>query len=231
MADCNRDVELAAALGFRGKVLGVFPGSGGIDAAAAQTCRFPGPVCRRPAIAVKGYQNDTWGGRALVALQGIHRAADVLRRFQIHVYSATPDVARVVEHIRVTSSLDIRCLPAISHAEMLALFGRSRLAIATGTTDGTPNAMLEAMAMGACPVQSDTGSTAEWIEDGVNGRLVPPEDALAIEAAVRHAATDDAFVERAATLNLWRIRDRADRAALRPRIVDAYLRAAGANHV
>ena len=78
---------------------------------------------------------------------------------------------------------------------------KTAAAIAVSISDGTPNTMLEAMAMGACPVQSDTGSTAEWIDNGENGLLVPPEDVGVIESAIRRVVSDDELVLRADRLN------------------------------
>jgi glycosyltransferase involved in cell wall biosynthesis len=75
------------------------------------------------------------------------------------------------------------------------------LAIALSLSDGTPNAMLEAMVMGALPIQSDTVSTAEWIQHGTNGLLVPAEDVEAVEAAIRRGLADDQLVDRAAAHN------------------------------
>jgi len=47
--------------------------------------------------------------------------------------------------------------------------------------------MLEAMTMGALPIQSDAGGARAWIHDGENGLLVAPEDPEAVEAAIRRA--------------------------------------------
>jgi len=44
-------------------------------------------------------------------------------------------------------------------------------------TEGTPRALLEAMAMGTAVVATRTGGTPEIVENGVTGVLVEPEDA------------------------------------------------------
>lgn len=222
ITDCQRDVALAGESGFKGKTLGVFPGVGGFDIDAMQACRVPGPVALRRTLAIKGYQH--WAGRALNALQAVHRCSDILRDYEIVVYSMSPGVQYVVDHMAAVSGLNIRGLPESAHVDILRLMGRSRIALGVNVSDGTPNSMLEATVMGALPVQSDTGSTAEWIQDGVNGLLVPPEDVGAIERAIRRALSDDRLVDRAAELNAQMTRERIDRQVVRPQVIKAYER-------
>jgi len=134
-------------------------------------------------------------------------------------------VKAVAGHIRAVSGLSIRCLTRVPHEQILDLMGQSRISLAVGTTDGTPNSLLEAMALGAFPIQSDTVSTGEWIENGANGYLVPPEDSVAIEKALRLALGDDALVDRAAEANSAIITERADRPTVARAVVEAYERA------
>jgi glycosyltransferase involved in cell wall biosynthesis len=204
----------------------VFPGPGGFAVDAMRHHAAVGAVHERRALAIKGNNNEVWGGRALFALAAVHRCADLLRDYEIVVYSATPVVEAVVDHMVRTSGLRIACLPPSSYDEIVRLLGRSRVALAISKSDGTPNAMLEAMIMGAFPVQSDTVSTGEWIRDGENGLLVPPEDVDAIERALRRAMQDDALVDSAAPINLEMARERLDASVVRPAVLAMYERVA-----
>ena len=224
MADCERDLKLAPEYGFRGESLGYFPGPGGFRLDDMMRRRSSGSVAGRRMIAVKGYQH--WGGRALVALAALHRCSDVLGEYEIAVYSATPEVEAVVSHMAMTTPLRIRVLPRSSHDEVVRIMGKSRLAIGNSITDGTPNTMLEAMVMGAFPIQSDTISTAEWIEDGRNGFLAQPEDVRSVEQAIRRALADDRLMETAAAHNTLLTRQRIDWSVVRPRVLAAYERVA-----
>ena len=82
--------------------------------------------------------------------------------------------------------------------------------------------MLEAMVMGAFPIQSDTVSTAEWITHGDNGLLVPAEDPVAIAAAIRRALSDYALVDRAAEINARITSERIDRTVIQPQVIAVY---------
>lgn len=225
-ADCERDIRLAREYGFQGEILGYFPGPGGFKIDELLKLREAGPIAARRTIAVKGY--ESWCGRALTVLIAVHRCVDVLHNYEVIVYSATPEVASVVRHMAMTTPLRIRVLPPSAHEELIKMMGRSRIAIGNSVSDGTPNTMLEAMVMGAFPVQSDTGSTAEWIENEKNGFLTDPEDAGTIEQALRRAITDDELVNKAAEWNARLTRARIEWEVVVPRVIAMYQRVAGA---
>ena len=82
--------------------------------------------------------------------------------------------------------------------------------------------MLEAMTMGAFPVQSDTESTAEWITHETNGLLVDPEDPSDIERALRKAIGDDALVDSAAEINFQMVSQKIDITVVKPRVIQMY---------
>jgi glycosyltransferase involved in cell wall biosynthesis len=56
--------------------------------------------------------------------------------------------------------------------------------------EGTPNAVLEAMALGTPVVATDVGGTAELVEQGIHGLVVRPGDAHALAAAIDRAIAD-----------------------------------------
>lgn len=218
--DCRRDEALARSYGFQGTVPLILPGSGGYRIDAMRRLMAPGPMANRRLIMLKGYQG--WAGRALDALEALEMCAGLLTGYEIVVYAASAGIAPRVSQLRSRHGLNIRILPRSPHQEILALFGRARLAIGVNATDGVPNAMLEAMTMGAFPVQSDTESTAEWITHGKNGLLVEPGNVVEIADAIRRALLDDALVEQAAGLNARQVFNRLDISIVKPRVVDMY---------
>jgi glycosyltransferase involved in cell wall biosynthesis len=78
-----------------------------------------------------------------------------------------------------------------SGAELADLY-RNALALVAPALwyENMPNAVLEAMAYGKPIVSSNLGSMPELVEDGLNGRLVPPGDAQALAEAIAALARD-----------------------------------------
>ena len=118
--------------------------------------------------------------------------------------------------------LYIELLPAMSHPDFLKLFGETKISIGLNISDGTPNTMLESMIMGAFPIQSDTVSTREWIEHGVNGLLVDPDNPADLAQAIRSVIDDEAALERAASYNQAMTRERLEREKVTSEVVKIY---------
>jgi glycosyltransferase involved in cell wall biosynthesis len=61
-----------------------------------------------------------------------------------------------------------------------------------GGRDISPNSLIEAMAMGLPVISTQLSTISEIAEDGANGMLVPPNDALALAEAMRELMRDAA---------------------------------------
>jgi len=72
------------------------------------------------------------------------------------------------------------------------------LFVQTSDHEGTPNAVLEAMAMKTPVVATAVGGTCQLIADGVHGLLVPRGDVNALAAAIRAVASDQSAARRRA---------------------------------
>jgi glycosyltransferase involved in cell wall biosynthesis len=105
---------------------------------------------------------------------------------------------------------------------MLKLYGQARISMGISISDGVPNSMLEAMVMGAFPVESTTSCANEWIREGINGFIVPPEDPRLIAEAMSKALTDDQLVNKAAEHNARIIRERMDSMIIQPKVIAMY---------
>ena len=223
--ECERDVAMAREMGLRGDVLPVLPSTGGFDLVRGAELRQPGPPSARRLILLKGYQN--WAGRALVGLRAMALAADALRgRYRLGVYLANNDVRIAAELLAQSAGIAVEQIGRCSHDEMLRLFGQARVHIGLGISDAISTTLLEAMVMGALPIQSCTACADEWIVDGESGLIVPPEDPEPIAAAIRRAVSDDALVDRAAEMNAQVARERLDQEIIRPQVVAMYERIA-----
>jgi len=101
----------------------------------------------------------------------------------------------------VAQADSINIVPPTNHAAILDLFGVARVYLGVSVTDGISTSMLEAMAMGAFPIQSNTACADEWFTDGVGGFLVDQNDVDIIAARLSHALCDDNLVDTAARIN------------------------------
>jgi glycosyltransferase involved in cell wall biosynthesis len=224
--ECQRDVQLAQQMGLRGEVLPVLPNAGGFDLTRVAQFRQPGPTSTRRLILLKGYQD--WHGRALVGLRAIEICADALRGYRVGIYVANPDVKIAAELVSKSTGIPIEIIPYCSHDDMLRHYGQARVYIGLSISDGISISELEAIVMGAFPIQSCTACADEWITDGQSGFIVPPEDPEPVAEAIRRAVSDDMLVDRAAELNAQVARERLDQAVIKPQVVAIYQKVAEA---
>ncbi len=77
-------------------------------------------------------------------------------------------------------------------ADVEAVYGALDLFVLNSTTEGLPNAVLEAMAFGVPVVATAVGGTPELVHDRETGLLVPPSDPAALASAIRAVLRDRA---------------------------------------
>ncbi len=221
--ECERDIELARQFGFNGPTMPVFPNTGGFDLARLEIERNRIPTSARKLILLKGYQN--WAGRALVGLRSLSRCEDILAGYTVAIYSASPDMEIAAELFADETGISVRIIPKnTQHQEMLSLHAQARVSIGLSISDAISTSFLEAMVMGSFPIQSCTACADEWIEHGVSGMIVPPEDPDIIEMAIRTALSDDELVSKAAEIN-WRVaQERLDGDFLKQKAINMYSR-------
>jgi glycosyltransferase involved in cell wall biosynthesis len=197
-AECHRDLELATKYGFEGEFLEVSPNAGGIPIEFLS--RNLVPASGRKVVLVKGY--ESFVGRASIALAAISEIANEIKDYEVIVYSANRKTIRSVRRIREDTNLKIRAIPKkrLTHSEMLNLFGKARVYVGVSLSDGISTSLLEAMAMGAFPIQTNTSCAEEWIEDGVTGKLIEP-DQEAVKNSLRLALSNDSLVDQASLVN------------------------------
>lgn len=187
ITDCKRDFANATKLGFKNVFLGVFPGNGGLQIDINKITS----TVDRTVLLIKGYNDGV--GQAIKVLKAIELIKlEMLNSYQIIVYSADNSV---IDYIK--SSVKLNNLNIIIHSRykfiknnvLLELMGKSVLHIANSTSDGMPNALLEAMAMGSFPIQSNPGRvTEEVITHNKNGFLIKnPLDELEIQNHIEKA--------------------------------------------
>ncbi|NJD24009.1 MAG: glycosyltransferase [Betaproteobacteria bacterium] len=220
--ECERDVGLAVEMGLIGKSMPVLPNTGGFDLEAIVDLRKEVPPSARRMIMVKGYQH--FAGRALTALDALLSCSDILGDYRIVVYSAenSIEVYERVEELRHFHGMNISLLAYSSHEKMLKYFAHARIYLGVSISDAISTSMLEAMAMGAFPIQTNTACCNEWFADGVSGFSIPPDDIEIIGSKIRHAIMNDALVDCAAEINWSTVCRRVDQRLLQKKEVAFY---------
>ena len=217
LADAHRDICLGGEWGFpAGKPTLVVPGGGGIDLEEiAAALRLPDPFTEvlpesHPLVVnPRGFRpgsvrNDTFFQAIPLVLQ---KAPDTL--FACAGMQGQKEALDWVERLGIAQN--VRLLPFLPQAQIWKLFQRALVSVSVSQHDGTPNSLLEAMAIGCLPVVGDIESTREWVEDGQNGFVVDPRDPPALADAILKGLGDRAFRGKAAKMNEGIIRERAER--------------------
>ena len=197
--DCNRDFIIAQSLGFKGKHTGVIPGGGGFH--LEQFFPFIHSVPNRKIILVKGYQHHV--GRGLVLVKALQLIQTEIRNlgFEVVIFSAHQRVIDYVKESRLPYQVHDR--HGLTHQELLQLMGKSAVYLGNSLSDGMPNTLLEAISMGAFPIQSNPGNvTAEIITHGGNGYLIEnPESERSISDLILNVLNQPELVQNAFEIN------------------------------
>lgn len=216
--DCQRDFILAKKHGFSGVHSGVVPGGTGYKLDELQSYKLP--ISERKIILVKGYEHIL--GRGLNIIKALHTIQDRIQDYDVVVFGAHNEV---IEYIK-SNQLNFKVYDRheLSHHELMELMGKSLFYIGNSISDGMPNTLLEAIVMGAFPIQSNPGgATEEIITNGVNGFLIEnPESVSEIKMLILQAISNFQMVEKAAIENENIVMQRLDYSSNRIKVIDIY---------
>lgn len=222
-AECERDILLAKKYGYNGQCMPVYPNTGGFDLLQISDLRMNSlPTSKRKFILIKGYQG--WAGRALFGLAALRRVGDLLKGYTVIVYSNPDgdDVKISSELLAKDIGITIKVLPNSSHNEILYWQSQSRISIGLSISDGISTSLLEAMALGSFPIQSDSSAADEWFEDKKGGFIVSAEDPSNIADSIKEALLDDILVDEANQINWNVISTRAEFGSLKKLSLESY---------
>jgi glycosyltransferase involved in cell wall biosynthesis len=205
-AECERDHTLASKYGFRGKHLPVIPNSGGLLGEIATFPELSLPS-ERKVLAVKGYSGFV--GKSDVALLALKNLGPYLKDWEIAIFSGDFRSIRLTK--KISQHLNIKFTAykkkQLSHRQMLNLFAKCRVMIALSKSDGISTSSLEAVAMGAYLVQSDSSCINEWLGEDKTFSSVSIVDHLAVErellsAIQNNELVDNSYIKNKVKLNL-----------------------------
>lgn len=220
--ECERDVRLAEGLGLAAEVMSIAPNTGGFNLKLIHEMREIHKPSSRKIIMVKGYQHFV--GRALTALDAVEACHQELQGFKIVVFSASSEVHLRVNELKKYFSLDIEVLAHSNHLQILKMFSRARVYLGVSLSDAISTSLLEAIALGAFPIQTNTSCCSEWIEDGKSGFEIPADNLSIIVDRLKKALQDDALVDEAAHLNWKTTCERLDERQLKQSATAIYQR-------
>ena len=219
-AECNRDVELAKKYGFTGEVMPVFPNAGGFT--EEQLNRPLTPTAERKVIAIKGYEG--WVGRASVAIEALYSLTEELVDYKIIFYSCNAKTIRLVKKLKRQTGLNVEWHGKgdLSHTQMLDLFASARIYIGISLSDGISTSLLEAMAMGAFPIQTSTACVDDWFTSGSEGLALGYIKAEILRSSVAKALVKTSGQSSHQTINKSQILVRANSSFIRKLAVTFY---------
>ncbi|MFJ6670344.1 glycosyltransferase family 4 protein [Actinosynnema sp. NPDC091369] len=134
----------------------------------------------------------------LTATAALHRRGVPLRLRLCGDGPAAADLRAQVARLDLTDHVVF--LGEVDHDTALREMAAATLFVNPSWTEGLPTTVLEAAAMGCTVVATDVGGTAEIVDGGVTGWLVPARDPGALGAALEAAVSDPEREARAAKL-------------------------------
>lgn len=104
---------------------------------------------------------------------------------------------------------NVRFVGQLPHEAVQSYLNESAISASVPTSDATAVSLLETMACGSFPIVTDLPANREWVEDKVNGLLVPVKDSQALAKAFIRALGDQALRDKAREINRQRVGDKA----------------------
>jgi glycosyltransferase involved in cell wall biosynthesis len=207
-AECERDYRLAESLSSGFQSMPLMPTAGGLILQPLQNSA-------RYKIAVKGYQN--YWGKALVVLEALRGISHDLLAYEIVFFGSDKVLVDAANKAVHSSDLKITTFAGgeLSHQNVLTLLGESLIYIGNSLSDGISTSMLEAMSMGAIPIQTCTSCADEWISDKKTGFIVEPNNVDMIREAVLSIVRGNFDADEARSENFKVIENRYDLEALK----------------
>lgn len=224
ITDCKRDYNIALKYGFKGNFLGSFPGGGGYDFSQSNQYIID-PPSNRQTILVKGYQGKL--GRCITVLEALKELDTLLKNHKIAVFSADDEVMDFSEKNKLNDILNISLYSKkqfLPHNEILKLMGEALIYIGNSSSDGMPNTLLEAIVMGAFPIQSNPGgATEEVIKHGENGFLINDhKNSDDIKELVANAVSNKELIEKAFKINQKEVKPNFEINKIRADVLNMY---------
>ena len=94
---------------------------------------------------------------------------------------------------------NLRWREGVEHDESLQLLANADILVCASRDESLPLTLLEAMSLGKTIISTTVGGIPEYLTDGVDALLIPPEDAAALAAALERVVRNRAEARKLGT--------------------------------
>lgn len=95
---------------------------------------------------------------------------------------------------RTSKMENVQLIESLEHADALSLLAKADAMICPSRDETMPISIIEAASLAKPAISANVGGISEWIHDGLNGLLVPREDAAALAIALTRCANTPAII-------------------------------------
>ena len=199
--ECQRDYELALRMGFNGKLLPCIPNAGGFKREIFALNVIPSD--NRNLLVAKCYGGEFGLGKLVI--RALHDFLPNKNDIQVLLYSVTDDLLNEAIALQRKFSEQIQLFKirdAIDRLDFLKYFASARIYLGASKSDGISTAFLEALCLGAYPIQTNTSCANDWLNIGFNGSIIEPTLSAILETLEMINKEIDLDVKRLSNLNL-----------------------------
>ena len=227
-ADAARDIRLGKLWGFsQEKQTLVIPGNGGISLSDIRLSAEEGqqrlgwlPDNFHIVINPRGFRpgsvrNDTFFKSIPQVLSKVPNTL-----FICCSMAGQPEALDWIKQLKIEKNVIL--LPTLKQTDLWPLFERAEATVSVSLHDGTPNSLLEAMAIGCFPIAGDIESVREWITPGINGILIDPDSPEQLANAILCAIGNETLRQQAAEQNRQLILTRAEKSVVSANLAAFY---------
>lgn len=170
-AECQRDYEIALSMGFVGKFLPCIPNSGGFTDHTFDLNVIPSE--ERNLIVAKCYGGIFGLGDIIIDALNIFLIDKP--EVKIIIHSVTDDLLKKAVKFTKHFPNQVQIFTIrqkIQRSELLEYISQAKIYVGASKSDGISTSFLEAVCLGAYPIQTNSSCANEWINLGFVGTLV-----------------------------------------------------------
>jgi hypothetical protein len=172
--ECHRDYELALSLNFNGQFLPCIPNAGGFK---NNVFELNSTLCEDRNLIIAKCYGGTFGLGKLI-IEALSTFLLDRPNVKVILYSITDDLIEQATKLSLDFSEQITLYfvrDKIKREIFLKYFSVAKIYIGASKSDGISTSFLEALCLGAFPIQTNTSCGNEWLDLGFIANLVDPD--------------------------------------------------------